>query len=475
MTNPLLSLFASATIVSSGAIVLTVLVRKLFRRHFGPGLAYVLWLIVPISLLVLLLPAPRTGLKPALGVPISVSSLTAQMFPSPVAAAPVMQGPDWSMWLFCSWALGVLLFCWGLTYQQRRFIAGLGTMSEAGGAGFFTADSTSGPVVIGILRPRIVVPSDFATRYELRERELILAHERMHIRRGDLLANAICALARCIFWFNPLIHFAARLIRFDQELACDAAVMRNHPRARKLYASAMLSTQLADGALPLGCYWPATHPLKERLMVLNQPPTRGPRRIIGRMLVGTCVLLFGYGTWAQQSDTALTAAGSRVTYADSEIQIFSDSVQASERGVRYTGNVILKILGQEEGPSGGKISFTADRAQTSNSGHTANFMGHVGLDVETNGAHVQATSDKAWSFTTYPRTDQVAPSVRYDKKPPASRQGVLLLVGNVRLEMDGRVFNTDRAWLSGRGIFKMDDVEVVQSDSGDPAALRHIH
>lgn len=470
MTNPLLSLLASATIVSSGGIVLTALVRKPFRRHFGPGLAYVLWLIVPIALLVLLLPAPRTGLKPALGVPISVSSLTAQMFPSSVAAAPVMQGPDWSLWLFCFWALGVFLFCWGLTSQQRRFIASLGTMSEAGGAGFFTADSTSGPVVIGILRPRIVVPSDFATRYELRERELILAHERMHIRRGDLLTNAACALARCIFWFNPLIHIAARLIRFDQELACDAAVMRNHPRARKLYAGAMLSTQLADGALPLGCYWPATHPLKERVRALNQPPTRGLRGVIGRMLVGACVLLAGYGTWAQQS-----GAGSRVTYSDARIQIFSDSVQASERGVRYTGNVILKILGQEEGPSGARISFIADHVQTSDSGRTVNFMGHAGLDVETNGVHVRATSDKVWSFTTYPSTGPVAPSVRYDKKPPASRQGVLLLVGNVRLEMDGRVFNTDRAWLSGRGIFKMDDVEVVQSDSGGPAALRHTH
>jgi hypothetical protein len=126
----------------------------------------------------------------------------------------------------------------------------------------------------------------------------------MHVRRGDLITNGMWALARCIFWFNPLVHIAARLSRFDQELACDAAVMRNHPNSRKPYATAMLRAQIADDALPLGCYWRSAHPLKERIMLLKQPPARGLRRAIGRILVGTCVCLIGYGTWAVEPDVA---------------------------------------------------------------------------------------------------------------------------------------------------------------------------
>ena len=338
MASPPLSILANATVASSCGILLTVLLRKRFRILFGPGLAYFLWLLVPTSLLVLLLPAPSTGLKAVLAVPLSMPSLT-----SHVVEVSISSGPDWQMWLLRTWGIGALLFCWKLAREQRRFIASLGVMVGGDGDVFRAADPNSGPVVVGILQPKIVVPSDFDTRYALQEQALILAHERMHVRRGDLVINATCAFARCIFWFNPLMHFAGQLIRFDQELACDAAVMRNHPHSRKPYASAMLRTQLADGALPLGCYWPSTHPLKERIMVLQQPPARGLRRVIGQTLIGTCIVLVGYGSWAAQSDTGPTGAAARVTHADSEIRISSDTVQASEHGVRYTGNVILEM------------------------------------------------------------------------------------------------------------------------------------
>jgi BlaR1 peptidase M56/LptA/(LptD N-terminal domain) LPS transport protein len=144
---------------------------------------------------------------------------------------------------------------------------------------------------------------------------LILAHERTHVRGGDLVVNALWAVARCFFWFNPLVHIAGRLIRFDQEVACDADVMRNHPRSRKPYASAMLRTQLVDDPLPLGCHWPSIHPLKQRIMLLTQPPARGLRRVIGQMFIGICVLTVGYGTWAAQSDVA--PSGDMVITGDS--------------------------------------------------------------------------------------------------------------------------------------------------------------
>ena len=71
----------------------------------------------------------------------------------------------------------------------------------------------------GLLRPRIIVPSTFDSRYTARERELVLYHERVHLRRGDLHANAVALLLRSMFWFNPLLAPAARRFRQDQELA----------------------------------------------------------------------------------------------------------------------------------------------------------------------------------------------------------------------------------------------------------------
>ena len=86
---------------------------------------------------------------------------------------------------------------------------------------------------------------------------MILAHENAHLRAGDARINAVAAAALCACWFNPLVHMAVYLMRLDQELACDAAVLDRFPRARRLYAEVLLKTQLAAQPLPFGCHWPA--------------------------------------------------------------------------------------------------------------------------------------------------------------------------------------------------------------------------
>jgi beta-lactamase regulating signal transducer with metallopeptidase domain len=301
MASELLDILGTATVASSCGVLLILLLRKPLRTFFGASLAYFLWLLVPTSILVPLLPAPSAGLKTVLPVPVQLS------MPALIGHGAIVStssGFAWVPWLIFAWATGALLFGLRLARQQRHFIASLGLPIRDNGGVLHAAFPTGSPVVVGVVRPKIVVPSDFAARYASEEQALILAHERMHICRGDLITNAMWALARCIFWFNPLFHIAAGLSRFDQELACDAAVMRNHPNSRKPYATAMLRAQIADDALPLGCYWPSTHPLKERIILLNQPAARGLRRMIGRILVGTCVCLIGYGTWAVEPDVA---------------------------------------------------------------------------------------------------------------------------------------------------------------------------
>jgi beta-lactamase regulating signal transducer with metallopeptidase domain len=193
------------------------------------------------------------------------------------------------------WAIGATIVFAGLTLQQRRFIHSLGLLASVGGNVYRAAGSVGCPAIVGLLRPRIVVPVDFDTRYTTEERELILAHERMHLRRADLVVNALLAGARCIFWFNPLVHWADRLVRFDQELACDAAVLRELPKARRTYANAMLKTQLVAEALPLGSHWSARHPLKERIMRLQSASPGRVRAAVGLLAVVVLVVAGSYG------------------------------------------------------------------------------------------------------------------------------------------------------------------------------------
>jgi hypothetical protein len=163
-----------------------------------------------------------------------------------------------------------------------------------------------GPAVVGILLPRIVVPADFNARYSEHERVLVLEHERAHIRAGDVQANALAAFLQCALWFNPLVYFARAAFRVDQELACDERVMQRFGGARRVYAEAMLKTQLAARAIPLGCAWPplGAGPLKQRIAMLARPRIAASQRATGAALCTLVTLGAGFAAWASQPPRA---------------------------------------------------------------------------------------------------------------------------------------------------------------------------
>jgi hypothetical protein len=193
-------------------------------------------------------------------------------------------------------------------YEQRRFMRSLGTLAPLD-AQLLRAQSNAGcPALIGVWRPRIVLPADFETRYDAAERALILAHEHLHRVRGDAQTNALVAALRCVYWFNPLVHFAVKRFRFDQELACDAGVIARFPQARAAYAAAMLKTQLADFGLPAGCHWQSTHSLTERIAMLKRPLPGRVRAVCGLVLATLLTGAGGYAAWAAQPPSERLAA-----------------------------------------------------------------------------------------------------------------------------------------------------------------------
>jgi bla regulator protein BlaR1 len=153
-----------------------------------------------------------------------------------------------------------------------------------------------------------VVPSDFRSRYTPQEQALILAHEHTHVRRGDLVANLLCSLIRCVLWFNPLTHLGAERFRFDQELACDATTLRGRTRLRKTYATAILKTLALQSHLPMGSSWNNAEPLYTRIAHLRRPALSGSRRTCGYVLVG--ILLTALGSAAGSLQPALILGGS---------------------------------------------------------------------------------------------------------------------------------------------------------------------
>jgi len=286
MGNELLRELLQATLATSAAIALLQLLRRPLRQRFGARLAYQAWLLVPVAMVAVWLPAKSAPLRASAGNAL-VQFGEAAIASNVDAAVSI----EWRGLLMAAWIAGALLALAWFGLRQRRFMRQLERRRDRA----FDTVEGQGPALVGLWRPRIVLPGDFRERYTRGERRLVLAHEIAHLRAGDIHAQAFATALRCLFWFNPLVHFAAAQFRFDQELACDAAVLEKFPRGRARYGSAMLKTQLAVFGLPVGCHWQSSHPLKERIEMLKQPLPARTRRLAGSMLVA---MLVGCGTWA---------------------------------------------------------------------------------------------------------------------------------------------------------------------------------
>lgn len=303
-----LALLAETTVAVSVAVVLVLLLRRPLREAFGAAVAYGAWLLVPAAILAVLLPAAAATPAPA------SMMMTLGNAPAQTLATQAVAAIDTPWWLVALWCLGAVAMTARLAMQQRGFRRALGRLHPRGD-GLRQADAITGlPAALGLWRPVIVVPADFEARYSDEQRRLMQLHERTHIVRGDLHLNAVVAAMRCLFWFNPLLHYAARHFRHDQELACDQRVIARHPHARRAYGEAMFKTQLAAQPLPLGCHWGYSHPLTERIAMLKQPLPSSARWLGGSALVLALSLGIGFAAWSAQpkslvTDAALIPAG----------------------------------------------------------------------------------------------------------------------------------------------------------------------
>jgi beta-lactamase regulating signal transducer with metallopeptidase domain len=107
-----------------------------------------------------------------------------------------------------------------------------------------SSDRLPMPFACGLLRPAIVLPAA-AAEWSDRRRRAVLCHELAHLRRLDLLLNALGQLACAVWWFHPLVWVAARRLRLESERACDDLVLGVGTRASE-YADHLL--QIVCGA-----------------------------------------------------------------------------------------------------------------------------------------------------------------------------------------------------------------------------------
>jgi bla regulator protein blaR1 len=87
--------------------------------------------------------------------------------------------------------------------------------------GFIASELVSVPIVIGFLRPMIIVPIGFLANLPANQVEAILLHELAHVKRRDYLVNLLQSFGEAVFFFNPAVLWLSSLIREEREHCCD--------------------------------------------------------------------------------------------------------------------------------------------------------------------------------------------------------------------------------------------------------------
>ena len=96
------------------------------------------------------------------------------------------------------------------------------------------------PMVVGWLRPVILLPVGLALRLPQEQVELLLAHELAHVRRLDYLANLLQMVLETALFYHPAVHWISRCVRDDREQCCDDLVTGQYA-SRLNYARALLT------------------------------------------------------------------------------------------------------------------------------------------------------------------------------------------------------------------------------------------
>lgn len=227
----------------TGSIVIAVvLLARLFLKRAPKIYSYALWAVVLFRLLCpLSITAGLSVLKP---IPVTmrttpgVSSIVYQPVQQALSRGgyvPAVQQQPVSdqeseqvepevtvlqiaayVWLTGASVMAIYSVVQYLTLRHR--LVGAAPYREE----IYLADHITTPFVLGVLRPRVYLPSETPEG----ERAFIIAHERHHIRRHDPLWKLLGYAALCLHWFNPLVWLAFALAGKDMEMSCDEAVIR---------------------------------------------------------------------------------------------------------------------------------------------------------------------------------------------------------------------------------------------------------
>ncbi|MCH5193170.1 MAG: hypothetical protein J1F11_04345 [Oscillospiraceae bacterium] len=252
--------------------------------------------------------------------------------------------------IFAIWVTGVMVMIWYAVISYTMLMQKVSAAVKMPD-GVYETDMISTAFTAGCFVPRIYLPYGLSEN----ERRLIIAHEKVHIRRFDFILKPLAFAGLALHWFNPFIWAAFALMARDMELSCDEAVLESlGPEEKEDYSEALLKVSMKKSGLAAA---PAFAETGVKYRVKNVLEYKKPG-IAGTVLaalivVSSCAVL---GTNAVESYSASGAASvsedtaiiSQVYDSGSLMQGQTAVSPASEASEQWTYAGITQRLEAEE-------------------------------------------------------------------------------------------------------------------------------
>jgi beta-lactamase regulating signal transducer with metallopeptidase domain len=169
----------------------------------------------------------------------------------PSVKKPVILGLSFALWLAGVFVFTTRIAMNGARLRRLRANARLASLDDldcaecdgealrSGKARLALSDEVRSPILLGVLRPMIVFPTDIASWTSPAERCAMLRHELAHIARRDHYVNLFQTILGAVFFFHPLVRYACRQLSVEREMACDDRVVGSGAEA-EAYAESII-------------------------------------------------------------------------------------------------------------------------------------------------------------------------------------------------------------------------------------------
>ena len=111
------------------------------------------------------------------------------------------------------------------TEVRKLYISCLEEMEIAKDIPVYSTAFLKSPIIVGLCKPCIYLPIHLISNYNATDIRYMLLHELQHYKHKDALANYLMNIAGVLYWFNPFVWYALRMMRNEREVACDTSVL----------------------------------------------------------------------------------------------------------------------------------------------------------------------------------------------------------------------------------------------------------